>query len=125
MAPHAKSYLGTDISDKAIELVATRRLTNASFLCCDGHAIGLPDGSFDCVIVDALLHHMDLTAVLTEVSRLLKPNIVLFFNEPLGTNPLFSLYQALTLRARTPDEHPFRRADLRLLNSIGEVREMR
>jgi len=125
MAPHAKNYIGTDISDKAIELAASRRIANASFLCSDGHSIGLPAGSFDCVIVDALLHHMDLAVVLREIDRLLRPNGVLFFNEPLGTNPFFSLYRRLTPDARTPDEHPFRRADLRLVDSIFEIREIR
>ena len=125
MAPLSKQYVGTDISDKAIEIAAARGVVNASFLCCDGHSIDLPAESFDCVIVDALLHHMDLSVALGEIHRLLRPNGVLFFNEPLGTNPIFSLYRALTPAARTPDEHPFRRADLRLISSLFEIQEIR
>lgn len=125
LSPFAKSYVGTDISDQAIALAASRQLTNCSFVCCDGHKIAMPDQSFDCVIVDALLHHMDLDLVLREIDRLLRPNGLLFFNEPLGTNPVFNLYRVFTPRARTPDEHPFRRADLKLLGTIFEVQEIR
>jgi SAM-dependent methyltransferase len=125
LSTHSKSYLGTDISDKAIGLASARGLPKASFVCCDGHSIELPAESFDCVIVDALLHHMDLSVVLVEVHRLLRPNGILFFNEPLGTNPLFSLYRALTPGARTPDEHPFRRADIKFMGSLFDIEEIR
>ena len=38
--------------------------------------------------------------------------------EPLGTNPLINIYRKFTPNARSPDEHPFKSEDIKLINSI-------
>jgi len=125
ISPLADQYIGTDISDKAIELASQKGLRNSRFLCCDGHSVPLEGETVDVVIVDALLHHMDLERALREIARLLRPGGILFFNEPLGTNPLFQLYRRLTPQSRTVDERPFTRMDLRTLRSFFEIQEFR
>lgn len=125
LSPLSGSYVGIDISSIAIDQARKRQLPRTEFLKTDGHSIPFQSDEFDCVIVDALLHHMDLESALSEIKRVLKPGGILFFNEPLGTNPLINLYRKLTPSSRTVDERPFTREDLKLLASMFEVRQMR
>lgn len=113
----AKFYVGVDISDEAINVARMRTLPNSEFICVDGHKIPKGDQEFDCVIVNSLLHHLDLRVTFDEIYRILKEDGVLIFREPLGTNPLFNLYRAFTPGSRTVDERPFTFSDLRLMNS--------
>jgi SAM-dependent methyltransferase len=125
LAPSSKSYLGVDISDQAIAIAAATGIPNATFLCCDAHSVPQPDQSFDCVVVDALLHHLDLRRILPEIHRLLRADGVLYFNEPLGTNPFFGLYRKMTPRSRTRDERPFTRSDIELMKTYFHIEEIR
>ena len=63
------------------------------------------------------MHHLDLEKAFSETCRVLRKDGVLIFREPLGTNPLFQLYRALTPSARTDDERPFTFKDLSLMRS--------
>jgi SAM-dependent methyltransferase len=121
---HAEKYVGVDISDKAIEAAAALGLPNAEFLCIDGHTIPKPSGTFDCVVVNSLLHHLDLEVAFVEISRLLKNGGVLIFREPLGTNPIFNLYRSATPEARTEDERPFTFQDLSLMARFFEMKDV-
>ena len=48
-----------------------------------------PDENFDCVVVNSLLHHLDLLkSFKREIHRVLK-NGILIFREPLGTKSFF------------------------------------
>ena len=115
---YAKNYTGIDISDEAINnCKKIQGLENAQFLCTDGHSIPMADSSLDCVIVDSLLHHMDLQTAFKEITRVLKDDGRLLFKEPLGTNPLFQFYRYITPKARTVDERPFTFGDLKLMQS--------
>jgi ubiquinone/menaquinone biosynthesis C-methylase UbiE len=112
---YAGEFTGIDISDAAIAQANGKDLPNATFLCTDGHVLPFADETFDCVIVNALLHHLDLGQAFTEIARVLRPNGCLVFKEPLGTNPFFQAYRAITPAARTVDERPFTFADLALM----------
>lgn len=114
-AQYACHYIGVDISDEAINKALQRDLPNCEFLCADGHVLPVDDATIDCVIVNSLLHHLDLKLTFSEIARVLKPNGKLIYREPLGTNPLFNLYRVLTPGARTKDEAPFSFSDLKLL----------
>ncbi|MEO0343075.1 MAG: class I SAM-dependent methyltransferase [Pseudomonadota bacterium] len=122
-AASAKRFVGVDLSDEAIFVARSRNIENAEFHCTDAHILPFGDAEFDVVIVNSLLHHLDLDVALTEIQRVLTPKGVLVFREPLGTNPLFQLYRYLTPNARTIDERPFTFADLRLLKSKYDVQE--
>ena len=120
---HARTYIGIDISDVAIENCKRLSLENAFFECTDGHKIPLADQAVDCVIVNALLHHLDLNTAFMEISRVLRDDGVLIFREPLGINPVFKVYRLLTPSARTPDERPFSYADLELMKNYFSLKQ--
>jgi len=110
--------VGFDISDKAIERARHRAtikgVRNVEFTVGDGENLGFASASFDTVYGVAILHHLDLPSALREIARVLKPNGVAVFYEPLGHNPAINLYRKLTPDIRTPDEHPLRLPDFRL-----------
>lgn len=122
---HCRNYTGIDISDDAIAAAEARNIANATFICVDGHHLPFPDASFDSVIVNSLLHHLDLPRSFSEICRVLRPNGQLLFREPLGTNPLIQAYRAMTPQARTRDERPFTRADLALMKKHFTLTEVR
>ena len=109
------TYIGLAISDKAIEKAKSLKLKNADFICTDSHKLPLESDSFECVIVNRVLHHLDLEEALKEISRVLTKDGCMIFWEPLGTNFLFQIYRKLTPLARTPDERPFQFKDLNLI----------
>ncbi|MDC0994061.1 class I SAM-dependent methyltransferase [bacterium] len=110
-----KRYIGVDISDQAIRCANKLKLSNAEFICVDGHNLPTPDLSVDCVIVSSLLHHLDLQKSFSEIYRVLKDDGILIFREPLATNPFFQLYRHISQSARTADERPFTFGDLALM----------
>lgn len=116
-----KDYEGCDISDLAISKANGLQLLNSSFTCCDAHHLPYSDGSFDVVIVSSLLHHLDLRVALLEIHRVLNDDGKLIFREPLGINPIFTLYRWLTPNVRTPDERPFTFSDIGLVKSQFNV----
>jgi SAM-dependent methyltransferase len=92
----------------------------STFLVADAHATGLPDDSFDLIVGDSILHHLDLRVALEEIRRVLRPGGRAVFSEPLWHNPLLRLGRALTPTARTADEHPLTADDWALCASIFE-----
>ncbi len=120
---YAKSYIGVDISDVAIDACNALSIENAEFHCVDGHKLPAEDKSIEYVIVDAVLHHLDLETSFEEISRVLSDRGALIFNEPLGTNPAFQIYRMATPSARTEDERPFTFTDLRLMNKYFNLYE--
>jgi len=118
---HVSTYTGVDISNVAIDNCLNLKLVNASFFCSDGHKLPLDDASVDCVIVNSLLHHLDLYTAFEEIKRVLTSDGVLIFREPLGTNPAFQLYRAFTPKSRTEDEKPFTFSDLRLMRKYFDM----
>lgn len=114
---------GIDISEGEIEqaqLMAEREgfAEKTRFLATDAHATGLDSHSFDLVVGEAILHHLDLRVALEEIKRILKPGGRAVFLEPMWHNPILRLGRALTPSARTPDEHPLTIADWDLCASI-------
>lgn len=71
-AKRAKKYIGVDISDIAIENCKNLGLENSSFFCVDGHKLPVKNNTLDFVIVNSLLHHLDLKTAFREISRVLK-----------------------------------------------------
>jgi SAM-dependent methyltransferase len=120
----ANKYIGVDISDVAIGNCRAMNVKNAEFYCTDGHKLPLADSSVDFVIVNSLLHHLDLEIALAEISRVLTRNGRLIFKEPLGTNFAFQIYRWLTPSARTVDERPFTFADIKLIRRYFDFEEV-
>jgi SAM-dependent methyltransferase len=80
--------------------------------------------SWDAVIGQYALHHVDIPAVAPELRRLLKPGGVGAFVETIGLNPVLNAARRhLTGRGPvrrygTDDERPLTRADLRALRAV-------
>ena len=87
----------------------------------DAHALDFPDASFDFVFGIAILHHLEFERAVREIHRVLVPWGSLLFIEPLALNPVARLVRSLTPQARTPDERPIGRAELRLLDALFET----
>jgi len=112
----AAHVTGFDISDAEIAYAAQAAQDagvgdRTRFLVADAHATGFPDGAFDIVRGNSILHHLELEPALIELRRILRPGGRAVFVEPLAHNPLLRLGRALTPMARTADEHPFTAAD--------------
>lgn len=114
----AASVSGIDISDGEIEQ-AWRRARDegyadkVDFRAGDAHATGFADDSFDLIIGNAIIHHLEVRAALVELRRILAPGGRAVFLEPLAANPLLRLGRRLTPAARTADEHPLTVEDWR------------
>ena len=78
----------------------------------DAHDLQFDEGTFDLVIGNGILHHLDLDVSTNEILRVLKPNGRAVFLEPLSANPLLMVFRWLTPKARTEDESPLSRNEL-------------
>lgn len=112
--------VGIDISKRAIERAKERYDDKAEFYVMDAHKLEFPDNSFDVVVGVSILHHLDFETAITEVQRVLKPGGYAIFQEPLRDNPGGKLVRALTPKARTADELPLSRKQIKWAdNYIG------
>jgi len=119
---------GIDISETGI--AHAREAAQAAglaidFQMMDAERLEFPDGTFDLVCGTAILHHLDLRRSFAEVSRVMRPDGIAIFMEPLGHNPLINLYRRLTPRLRTPDEHPLTMDDLQFAKEVFTELEIR
>lgn len=114
-----RSACGIDISDVAVaqanERARASGRSNVRFLCGDAENVPLPDASVDLVYGSGIVHHLDTERCAREAARLLRPEGLALFWEPLGHNIAFNLYRRLTPNVRTEDEHPLLRSDFDLL----------
>jgi SAM-dependent methyltransferase len=113
-----RSLTGIDISDvavnKANERASTLGSTNATFLAMNAEAMSFEDNKFDLVYGRGIIHHLDLDRCFSDVVRVLKPNGVASFYEPMGHNPLLNAYRNRTPLIRTAGEHPLLISDFAL-----------
>jgi anti-anti-sigma factor len=126
LARSGTDVLAIDVSQVAVEqarrTAAAERLDDIRFERMDAESLDLPDGEFDLVCGSAIIHHLDLEAAIPEVVRVLRPDGVAVFTEPLGHNPMLNAFRRRTPTMRTPDEHPLLMSDLDMLREhFGEV----
>jgi len=93
----------------------------AEFRLADAHNTGLPDNHFDFVYGVAILHHLDFPVALREIARITKPGGRILFIEPLRLNPVAQLVRLMTPKARTPDERPLGREELKIIDRYFET----
>ena len=84
-----------------------------AFMEMDAHKLTFADGTFDLVVGEGILHHLDLKVSTDEINRVLKPQGRAVFKEPLEANPFLKVFRAMTPDARTEDERPLSPEDLR------------
>jgi ubiquinone/menaquinone biosynthesis C-methylase UbiE len=117
IANKIKEGIGIDISEALIEyaksVVDKNNIKNVNFFVMDAMNTTFNNEEFDIIHGQSILHHLDLELSLNEIKRILKNQGVAYFIEPLDTNPIIKLYRTLTPNARTEDEQPLRRKDIK------------
>ena len=104
-----KKITGIDISDISINK-AKEKFKNSNIkielLVDNCEKTKFANNKFDLVYGLGILHHLEFSKCIDEISRILKTNGSLLFIEPLGTNPIINLYRFCTPGSRSKDEHP-------------------
>ena len=117
LAPYAASLAAIDLSPIGVQQArkeAEERGIKADIRVMNAEALEFDDGTFDLIVGNGILHHLDLERAFREIRRVLVPGGRAFFMEPLGHNPMVNLYRRMTPKLRTPDEHPLLMADFAL-----------
>ena len=118
MARRGGSVSGIDISEvgiaQAAETAHAEGLTGLEYLVMDAQDMTFADDTFDLVVGEGILHHLDLERSYSEISRVLKPGGRAVFMEPLGHNIPMRLFRHFTPKMRTEDEHPLLKKDLEI-----------
>jgi len=83
------------------------------FSAASAGALPYPEGSFDFVFGNGVLHHVDLASTAKEISRVLKDGGKAFFVEPLPYNPVIHVYRVMAAKVRSEDERPLSFKQLR------------
>jgi ubiquinone/menaquinone biosynthesis C-methylase UbiE len=123
----ASHVAGIDISDVYVADASAKvgaagfKPDAFDFRVMDAHQLEYADGSFDLVIGQGILHHLDLKVCLAEIQRVLRPDGCALFVEPLAANPALKLFRVLTPKARTLDEKPLDSDDLRRISGTWKV----
>jgi len=108
LAPSGASITATDITPKMISRANdVHDFENAAFEVANVEELPYPDNSFDAVVGNAILHHLDLAKSLPEILRVLKPGGRIAFSEPNYVNPVVFVIVTFHLFDNSPDETAF------------------
>ncbi|MFH1675619.1 MAG: class I SAM-dependent methyltransferase [bacterium] len=120
---------GIDLSDSAIEIASKKaveeNIDSVSFQIMNAESLAFPDKHFDLVFGSGILHHLDLSVVLPEISRVLAPGGEAVFFEPLGHNPVINAWRKRTPELRTSSEHPLVISDMKIMRKYFDRIETR
>lgn len=130
MADHGAVACGIDISpvsiDNARREAERRGLSDlATFQVMDAEATDFADNTFDLIVINGVLHHLDLDRAYQELARILNPNGLIIATEALRHNPIIHWYRKLTphLRSEWETEHILGREEIFSASRyFGEVR---
>lgn len=118
LAKRGACVIGIDISPDLIQLARQRLISYGLAATAregSAYATGLPDESVDVVFSMALLHHLDLPTVRSEIQRILRPGGLFILREPIRFSRTMNFLRRLF---PSPDadisdyEHPMTRAEL-------------
>ena len=122
-----------DISQKSIELTRKKAAANgvAGSVVAevrDAYRTRFPSGMFDVIYGGGILHHLDVRAAARELCRLLRPDGVAVFYEPIRQTRAMDILKDIALRllnrrpiAVTEAETPLSRARIALLRPWFEI----
>src|SRR5215472_525232 len=121
--PTGTTYLHQHLADGTRDWSGTGGKAGMScdFRKMDAHDLQFASGSLDMVFGVAILHHLEFARALREIHRVLRGGGKIVFVEPMRHNPVARLVRWLTPHARTPDELPLGRSELRLIGRNFEV----
>jgi SAM-dependent methyltransferase len=74
-----------------------------------------PDGHFDLVFADGVLHHLDMPAAVPNIVRVMKPDARGIFLEPQKGSLFSEIYRMFAKDLRTTDERPLEQRDFDFL----------
>lgn len=118
LAPNCNKLTAIDISEMGINLTKDR-LSNSGYVAdiykMDTQDMCFKDSSFDKVVGLYILHHLDLQESIKEIYRVLKPNGIAVFIEPLEMNFISNIWRKLTPSYRTKTEKPLSYTDIKEL----------
>ncbi len=122
LASFGARVTGVDVSQASIE-TARRRAARVApppeFICAPLETAELPDGSFDVIWGDGVLHHLlhDLDGAMTRLARAAREGAVFLFSEPVDRVPgMRRLRLSLPITVDgTPDERPLVERELTLV----------
>ena len=114
------NVIGIDISDVAINYSKenytwTGKEGSTEFTVMNAEELDFEDNSFDKIVGSSIIHHLELKKSIPGFARVLKPDGLGVFLEPLGHNPLINLYRKFTPKLRSEDEHPLMIHDLEFI----------
>jgi 2-polyprenyl-3-methyl-5-hydroxy-6-metoxy-1,4-benzoquinol methylase len=131
IAENCADYTGIDLSEQAIAVLNAklreRQLIHAHGYAQDFLANSYPDNHFDFVYAFSVLHHFeDISVILAELHRVLRPGGMVISVDPLMTEPLNRLVRMLYRPLQTDRawEWPFDRETFRLLKRYFEIADM-
>lgn len=109
-----------DISPELVIMAREKiNLSNVSFAVADVTRLPFPDGFFDAVLGNSILHHLNLKETLPEIRRVLKEGGRLCVSEPNMLNPQVLIEKNIKFVGRvlqnSPDETAFLRWRLKSL----------
>lgn len=107
-----------DISPVSINYVRKNiKSTGTQYKIEDAHKMSFRNNSFDAVVGNAILHHLDLKRALSQIYRVLVPGGKIFFFEPNMLNPEIFIERKSPffrkLSRSSPDETAYFRWDLK------------
>jgi SAM-dependent methyltransferase len=111
LAKRGAAAIGIDISPDLIGLAHQRIRAagvSAELAIRSAYETGLPDDSIDIIFCKALIHHLDVRKVRTEMLRILKPSGFIVLSEPVRFSKLYDRSRKL-LKPRSnisSFEHP-------------------
>lgn len=88
------------------QAAAEIKSTNIKFLVGDCYHLSFKDNSFDIIIGNSILHHLDLSVVLPEIHRVLKDNAKIIFFEPNLVNPHVFLQKKIGIFKKISRDSP-------------------
>jgi ubiquinone/menaquinone biosynthesis C-methylase UbiE len=106
MAGCGAEVVGIDISPESVRAARARLASEqlearSKFVVTDAERTSFGDRTFDVILCNGVLHHLDSSTAFAELSRILKPGGSVFCVEALAHNPVFQLYRRLTPHMRT------------------------
>jgi ubiquinone/menaquinone biosynthesis C-methylase UbiE len=114
--------IAIDISNEMLnftkKLAKTNKIKNIKFYKMSTENMTFKDNSFDLVLGCNILHHVDIKTTIKEIKRVLKPNGVAAFSEPIKYNPIINIYRVLASHVRTDNEHPLSYEDMHYIKQV-------
>jgi len=102
--------LSSDLVEKAKQKV---KFNNVEFRVLDAEKLPFKDKTFDAVVGNSILHHLDVCEVLKEVKRVIRPGGKIAFCEPNLMNPQIFIERKVRFIGRILQVSPFETAFMR------------